>query len=104
MVKSRRLISKKELLRRVPRSYPWVWQAMRRNEFPRGVVLNEGGEIAWFEDEVDAWLSNLPRQRLKGDAGIEDGDPKMLKVAAARWATTAKRKATRPPKVRRGRG
>jgi hypothetical protein len=31
-----------------------------------------GGKVAWLEHEVDAWISALPRRRLKGET---DGVP-----------------------------
>jgi predicted DNA-binding transcriptional regulator AlpA len=47
---------------------------MRQGRFPRsrsvGGGESEGGQnqkVAWLSDEVDAWLTELPVRRLKGD-------------------------------------
>jgi predicted DNA-binding transcriptional regulator AlpA len=61
-----KLISKRQLLAKVPMSYPAVWQAMRDGRFPRSRAA--GGRVFWVESEVDAWINGLPFQVLKGDA------------------------------------
>lgn len=63
----RRLIYKPEVVERSGRSYPWIWTAMRRGDFPRSVVV--GGKVAWYAHEFEAWLVALPRAKLKGDPG-----------------------------------
>jgi predicted DNA-binding transcriptional regulator AlpA len=60
-----RLIDKKELLAKVPLSYPAIWHRMRLGEFPHGVAV--GSRTFWREDEVDQYIAALPRRRLKGD-------------------------------------
>ena len=69
----RTLISKREVLRRVPYSYPTVWAKMRKGEFPRSVKLdNDGNKVAWFEDEIDEWIESRERVELKPSiAGAE---------------------------------
>jgi predicted DNA-binding transcriptional regulator AlpA len=61
----RKLIDKKELRRRVPASFPTVWQWMRKGKFPRAHILH--GKSVWFEDEIDAFLEGLPVRPYKGD-------------------------------------
>ena len=61
-----RLIFKPELRRRVGLSYTSIWNLMRQGRFPRSVTVGDG-RVAWRESEVNEWLDNLPRQRLKGD-------------------------------------
>ena len=61
----RKLIYKAELLARAGLSYPNVWQKMQDGTFPRSVAV--GAKVAWFDDEFEAWLANLPRRKLKGD-------------------------------------
>jgi prophage regulatory protein len=61
-----RLLSKGEVLDKVGVTYPIIWKWMREGKFPRSVEL--GGKVAWHEHEVDSWIANLPRRRLKGDA------------------------------------
>jgi prophage regulatory protein len=59
-----RLLSKGELLAKLGLSYPTIWKLMNAGTFPRAVVV--GGKVAWLEHEVDAFIANLPRRRLKG--------------------------------------
>jgi predicted DNA-binding transcriptional regulator AlpA len=58
-----RLISKRELLQRVPLSFPTIWKLMRQDKFPRARVI--GGKSFWFEHEIDAFLDTLPMRRYK---------------------------------------
>jgi prophage regulatory protein len=66
-----RLLSKGEMLDKVGVSYPTIWKLMRQGAFPRAVVIG-GGKNAWLEHEVDEFIANLPRRRLKGQI---DGVP-----------------------------
>jgi predicted DNA-binding transcriptional regulator AlpA len=61
----KRLIFKKEVLRRVPLSYASVWKMMCAGTFPRAVAC--GSKNAWHEDEVEKFIANLPRRTFKGD-------------------------------------
>ena len=64
------LISKREVLRRVPYSYPTLWHKMRKGEFPKSVKLDDGGhKVAWFEDEIDQWIESRDRTELKSVDG-----------------------------------
>ena len=71
----RRLIYKPELLDLVGLSYTTIWTMMREGRFPRsravgGVGQKQGGQnqkVAWYSDEVEEWLDQLPIRRLKGD-------------------------------------
>jgi prophage regulatory protein len=60
-----RFISKTEVLARVCVSYQTIWQWMREGKFPRSREL--GGKAVWIESEIDAYIINSPRRRLKGD-------------------------------------
>jgi predicted DNA-binding transcriptional regulator AlpA len=62
---SGRLIDRREVLRRIPVSYPTIWHWMVAGTFPRS--RNIGGKSAWVEAEVDAWIENRPLRKLKGD-------------------------------------
>jgi len=66
-----RLLSKGEMLDKVGLTYPTVWKLMRQGAFPRAVVIG-GGKNAWLEHEIDEFIANLPRRRLKGHT---DGVP-----------------------------
>jgi predicted DNA-binding transcriptional regulator AlpA len=60
-----RLLSRPEVMRIVGVTYPTLWAWMRAGTFPRSVVI--GGKSAWIASEIEDWLANLPRSRLKGD-------------------------------------
>jgi prophage regulatory protein len=62
----RRLISLKEVLRRVPLTYPTLWKMMREGRFPRPKAIGAKKD-GWVEDEITAWIDNQPRRMLKGD-------------------------------------
>jgi predicted DNA-binding transcriptional regulator AlpA len=64
--KTRKLLSRKEVLERVPVSYPTLWKYMQVGKFPRSHEF--GGKAFWFEAEIDKWMTTLPVVRLKGDA------------------------------------
>jgi len=46
---SRRLIDKRQLLERVPLSYPTIWKRMKAGTFPRPYVEN-GAKNAWTDN------------------------------------------------------
>jgi predicted DNA-binding transcriptional regulator AlpA len=60
-----RLISKSELRKRVPLSFPTIWKMMQQNRFPRARVI--GGKSVWIESEVDDFLAALPLRHYKSD-------------------------------------
>ena len=57
----RKLIRKRVLQQRVPYSDTQIWRLEKKGEFPERVQLGPGA-VAWFEDEVDAWIA----ERLRG--------------------------------------
>jgi predicted DNA-binding transcriptional regulator AlpA len=63
--KQARLITKQQVLDRVPLTYPAIWGMMRTGRFPRSRAV--GSRSMWVEAEVDAWIANLPNRKLKGD-------------------------------------
>ncbi len=40
-----------------------LWRKSRDpdDDFPRAVQLTPKGPLAWYEDEIDAWLASRPR-------------------------------------------
>ena len=38
-------------------SKPTVWRMRRRGEFPEPVRISPG-RVAWFSDEIDAWIAS----------------------------------------------
>ena len=70
-----RLLSRREVLDRIPLSYPTIWSLMRAGKFPR----SRGGtsvKALWLESEIDAWINNWPIIPLKGDADTETAESK----------------------------
>jgi predicted DNA-binding transcriptional regulator AlpA len=64
-----RLLYKPEVLRIVGCSYPTLWHMMRRDQFPRSIVVGTGvaARVAWLESEIREWIETRPRSRLLGD-------------------------------------
>lgn len=54
-----RIITRKELRRRVPYSTVQIWRLEKDGTFPRRVQLGPN-RVGWVEAEVEAWL----RQRM----------------------------------------
>jgi predicted DNA-binding transcriptional regulator AlpA len=65
-----RLLNKREVTALVGRSYDSLWRMMCAGKFPRGRYL--GQKVFWFSVEIEQWLADLPKQRLKGDVLRED--------------------------------
>lgn len=60
---NKRFIFKAEVLERIGVTYPCLWQWMRDGEFP--MAREVGGQCAWLESEIDAWMSSRPVRRYK---------------------------------------
>jgi predicted DNA-binding transcriptional regulator AlpA len=60
-----RLLTKNQVLARIGVTFPTVWAWMRAGDFPRAVVV--GNKSMWHEQEINAWITALPRRALKGD-------------------------------------
>jgi len=65
-----RLLSKAQMLQRIPFTYPTLWAWMRKGIFPRARQV--GGKTCWLESEINAWIAAQPLRRFKGDT--EAGD------------------------------
>jgi predicted DNA-binding transcriptional regulator AlpA len=63
-------MSKAEVLKIVPVSYPTLWSWMRAGAFPRSrrVGNKRNGKVMWLKHEVDAWMVSQPFATLKGDS------------------------------------
>jgi predicted DNA-binding transcriptional regulator AlpA len=70
--RNRRLMTRREVMDLIPISYPKIWAMMRSGTFPRSLAI--GGKCVWREDEVQAWIDNLSKVKLKGDAPHSKGD------------------------------
>ena len=77
----KRLIFRREVLRRVGLSYPTIWKMMREGRFPRSRVC--GGKSAWLEDEIEAWIESLPIRQLKGDVAEPQDDHMQKTISEA---------------------
>jgi predicted DNA-binding transcriptional regulator AlpA len=60
------LMAKAEVCAVVGCTYPTLWSWMQRGVFPRSRVV--GGKSMWLSTEIEQWLAELPRRKLKGDA------------------------------------
>jgi predicted DNA-binding transcriptional regulator AlpA len=56
--KPKRLLSREQILDRVPVSYPTVLKLVRAGDFPAPRMV--GSRPMWVEDEVDEFIANLP--------------------------------------------
>jgi predicted DNA-binding transcriptional regulator AlpA len=65
--RAKRLISRKEVCERVGLSYTEIWDRMVHFKFPKGVKLGDKqtSKVMWIEEEIEKWIDNLPRQKLK---------------------------------------
>lgn len=63
-VKKRVLISKKQLLARVPKADRTIYDWEKRGWFPLRVTL-PNGEVAWYEDEIDDWIEGRRSAEFK---------------------------------------
>jgi predicted DNA-binding transcriptional regulator AlpA len=61
-----RFIDRKEVLSRIPVSFPTLWSWMRAGTFPRSHAI--GSRSVWFEHEVENWI--LPSSRNSPRNGI----------------------------------
>ena len=55
-VRGRRLIRRRGLRQKVPFSDKHIWDMERRGIFPKRVSIGPNA-VAWFEDEVEAWIA-----------------------------------------------
>ena len=89
-----RLLSKKEVVRLVGRSYDSLWRAMIRGAFPRGRYF--GQKLFWFSTTIEDFLASLPEQRLKGDAPREPRGQRLSRnLARCRMPAGIPKKLTR---------
>jgi predicted DNA-binding transcriptional regulator AlpA len=58
-----RLLSRGEVLAKVPVSYVSLFCWMRDGKFPKSRQV--GGRVCWIETEVNDWIKNLPVTTFK---------------------------------------
>ncbi|HMO29840.1 AlpA family phage regulatory protein [Enterovirga sp.] len=59
----RRILLKHEVLARVRLSNPTIYRLRRKGKFPEPFVIGEQ-KVAWFADEIEAWLEARERTSL----------------------------------------
>jgi prophage regulatory protein len=57
-----RLLRRSEVEAKVGHGRSWIYAAMQTGEFPRAVSIGPRS-VAWYEDEIDAWIASRPRRR-----------------------------------------
>ena len=65
-----RLLNKHEVTALIGRSYDWIWRAVNRGAFPPGRYVGQG--LCWISIEIERWLANLPKQKLKPPEDADD--------------------------------
>jgi prophage regulatory protein len=62
MTQVRKLVSKKELktVHGIPYSFAHIARLEKAGQFPKRVILG-ACRVAWFADEIDAWITSRPR-------------------------------------------
>jgi prophage regulatory protein len=70
-----KLLSRKDVLERVPLSYATIWKMMRDGKFPRSRDI--GGKCAWIEREIDKWIADRPEVQLKPADAPQKGDARV---------------------------
>jgi predicted DNA-binding transcriptional regulator AlpA len=78
---SGQLLTRHQIVALTGFTYPWIWQMMMRGEFPRSRTV--GGKSMWLTSELNAWLANLPKRRLKGDAPLDQNIEEAARVHRA---------------------
>jgi predicted DNA-binding transcriptional regulator AlpA len=58
-----RLLTRAEVLQRVPVTFPTIWSWMREGKFPS--ARHMGVKTFWLESEVSAWIRGLPFREYK---------------------------------------
>lgn len=79
----RKLITRAEVLRLLGKSSSTLDRWEKEGRFPQRVVLGPNS-VAWFEDEVDDTLNNLPRGGIKRpEPAIKERAKRRAELAAA---------------------
>jgi predicted DNA-binding transcriptional regulator AlpA len=60
-----RLLDKPTVMAIAGASFVSIWTWMRAGTFPRSRIVH--GRSMWLSTEIEEWLRQLPRRRLKGD-------------------------------------
>lgn len=80
----RRMIDRKEVLRRTGLSYTQQWRLERKDRFPARIRLTDldqshagayGAPCRWFEDEIDEWIASRIRVASQLEAAASKATP-----------------------------
>ena len=66
-----RLLSKVEVCDKVGLDYSHIWKLMHRGKFPRSRLIGDK-RVMWLESEVDQWIADLPKVKLRKGDHIEE--------------------------------
>jgi predicted DNA-binding transcriptional regulator AlpA len=58
-----KLLTRQQVLERIPVSFPTIWSWMREGKFPP--ARHMGVKTFWLESEVAAWIRGLPFREYK---------------------------------------
>jgi predicted DNA-binding transcriptional regulator AlpA len=58
-----KLLSKAQVYKKVPRSFPTIWKWMIEGRFP--AARDVCGRPMWIESEVNSWIENLPLRQYQ---------------------------------------
>jgi predicted DNA-binding transcriptional regulator AlpA len=58
------LLSKAEVLRRVPVSWPTIWNWIRQGRFPKPRALGPNKTV-WLESDINEWVKAQPIRSYK---------------------------------------
>ena len=57
-----RLLRRSEVEAKIGHGRSWIYAAMQTGDFPRAVSIGTRS-VAWYEDEINAWIASRPRRR-----------------------------------------
>ena len=97
---SRTLMRKAEVVRRTALSESTIRRLVAKGTFPKPVQLTDTGSMAWFQDEVDAWIESrqiLTRelQRKVAPGTAKQGRPRKTQLNAVKGVLNEKQCSTR---------
>ena len=58
-----KLLTRAEVLSRIPITYPTLWQWTREGKFPPPRYY--GSRTFWVASEIDAWIRDMPVRKFK---------------------------------------
>ncbi|SCK49520.1 transcriptional regulator, AlpA family [Variovorax sp. HW608] len=63
---TRRLIKLDQVMSLTGLGHSYIYDKMSKGEFPAAVRLGRGIAVAWYEDEIQAWINSRPRATRPG--------------------------------------